>query len=193
MNLRTRVVATRVVAGAAAGAMGSLLGVAATPANADPSRAHLATATTAAVTGTLKGHAFKGHAFKGQMSHLSASVVNGTVTLSGSLTGPGFPAAGTKFTTEINSVTPVTPGPCRAGPCRPGPCRAGPCRPRSGARSGGRSRRAGLHDLGPRCRGLTSQLAWVGHPRPRTPPHRRWGHRAERVARQRAVQPRGRS
>ena len=105
MNLKSRI-----AAGATAGAMVSLLGVAATPANAAPSRTHSVTATsaatTAAVTGTLEGRAFTG-----QMSNLSASVVNGTATLSGSLKGTGLPAAGTTFTTKINSVSAVDPVP----------------------------------------------------------------------------------
>ena len=101
MNLRTRI-----AAGATAGAMVSLLGVASTPANAAPSRPHLVTATTAAVTGTLEGRAFTG-----RMSNLSASVVNGTATLSGSIKGTGLPAAGTTFTTTVDSVTVPVPDP----------------------------------------------------------------------------------
>jgi len=101
MNLRTRI-----AAGATAGAMVSLLGVASTPANAALSRPHLVTATTAAVTGTLEGRAFTG-----RMSNLSASVVNGTATLSGSIKGTGLPAAGTTFTTTVDSVTVPVPDP----------------------------------------------------------------------------------
>ena len=101
MNLRTRI-----AAGATAGAMVSLLGVASTPANAAPSRPHLVTATTAAVTGTLEGRAFTG-----RMSNLSASVVNGTATLSGSIKGTGLPAAGTTFTTTVDSITVPVPDP----------------------------------------------------------------------------------
>ena len=103
MNIKTRI-----AAGATAGAMVTLLGVAATPANAAPLRSDLvtATATTAAVTGTLQGRAFTG-----QMSNLSASVVNGTATLSGSIKGTGLPAAGTMFTTSVDSVTVPVPDP----------------------------------------------------------------------------------
>jgi len=101
MNLRTRI-----AAGATAGAMVSLLGVASTPANAALSRPHLVTATTAAVTGTLEGRAFTG-----RMSNLSASVVNGTATLSGTIKGTGLPAAGTTFTTTVDSVTVPVPDP----------------------------------------------------------------------------------
>ena len=101
---------TRIAAGATAGAMVSLLGLATTPANAAPSRTHLVTAT-AAVTGTLEGRAFTG-----RMSNLSASVVNGTATLSGSLKGTGLPAAGTMFTTEITSVSAVDPVPAPVAP-----------------------------------------------------------------------------
>jgi hypothetical protein len=113
MNLRTRI-----AAGATAGAMVSLLGVASTPANAAPSRPHLVTATTAAVTGTLEGRAFTG-----QMSNLSASVVNGTATLSGTVKGTGLPAAGTTFTTAIDSVSAVDPVPAPA-PVAPAPAPA---------------------------------------------------------------------
>src|SRR6187397_1494633 len=91
---------TRIAAGATAAAMVSLFGIAATPANAAPFRADLVTAPTAAVTGTLEGRAFTG-----QMSNLTASVVNGTATLSGSIKGTGLPAAGTTFTTAVDSVT----------------------------------------------------------------------------------------
>ena len=101
MNIKTRI-----AAGATAGAMVSVLGVAATPANAAPPRTRLVTATTADVTGTLDGRAFKG-----QMSNLSASVVNGTAMLSGTLKGTGLPAAGTMFTTAIDSVTVPAPDP----------------------------------------------------------------------------------
>jgi len=66
----------------------------------------LVTATTAAVTGTLEGRAFTG-----RMSNLAASVVNGTATLSGSIKGTGLPAAGTTFTTTVDSVTVPVPDP----------------------------------------------------------------------------------
>jgi hypothetical protein len=97
---------TRIVAGAAAGAMVSVLGLTSAPANAATSVTASKTATTATVTGTLEGRAFSG-----QMSHLSASVVAGTPMLSGTITGPGLPAAGTSFTTPIDSVTAVDPVP----------------------------------------------------------------------------------
>ena len=109
---------TRIAAGATAGAMVSLLGVAAVPANAAPSRTHLVTATSTAVTGTLKGRAFKG-----QMSNLSASVVNGTPTISGTVKGTGLPAAGTTFTTAVDSVSAVDPVPAPA-PVAPAPAPA---------------------------------------------------------------------
>jgi hypothetical protein len=119
MSLRTRI-----AAGTTAGAMVTLLGVAATPANAAPSRTHLSrthlvtATTTTAVTGTLKGRAFTG-----QMSNLSASVVNGTATLSGSIKGTGLPAAGTTFTTAVDSVSAVDPVPAPA-PVAPAPAPA---------------------------------------------------------------------
>ena len=113
MNLKTRI-----AAGTTAGAMVALLGVAVTPANAAPSRTHLVTATTTAVTGTLEGRAFTG-----QMSNLSASVVNGTPTLSGTVKGTGLPAAGTRFTTAVDSVSAVDPVPAPA-PVAPAPAPA---------------------------------------------------------------------
>ena len=115
MNLRTRI-----AAGATAGAMVALLGVAATPANAAPSRTHLVTpTTTAAVTGTLQGRAFTG-----RLSNLSASVVNGTATLSGSIKGTGLPAAGTTFTTAVDSVTVPVPDPVTVPVPAPAPVTA---------------------------------------------------------------------
>ena len=115
MNLKTRI-----VAGAAAGAMIGALGLAATPANAAPANPATSvtaseTAITASVTGTLKGRAFKGH-----LSHLSASTIKGVPTLTGSIKGTGLPAAGTLFTTEINSVSAVDPIPVPA-PVAPPP------------------------------------------------------------------------
>jgi hypothetical protein len=77
------------------------------------------TATTAAVTGTLEGRAFTG-----QMSNLSASVVNGTPTLSGSIKGTGLPAAGTTFTTAIDSVTVPVPDPVTVPVPAPAPVTA---------------------------------------------------------------------
>jgi len=97
MNFRTRGTAV-----ATAAAMASVFGLMGTPANAAPS----ASQAQAVVTGTLDGRAFTG-----QVSNLSASVVNGTAVLSGSITGTGLPAAGTTFTTSIDSVTAVDPVP----------------------------------------------------------------------------------
>ena len=115
MNLKTRI-----AAGATAGAMVSLLGITATPATAAPSRTHLVTATTTAATTTAVTGTLKGRAFTGQMSNLSASVVNGTTTLSGSIKGTGLPAAGTTFTTAVDSVSAVDPVPAPA-PVAPAP------------------------------------------------------------------------
>ena len=119
MNLRTRS-----AAGVTAAAMASIFGLTGTPANAAPSvpstgAAVQQVATTLAVTGTLQGRAFTG-----QMSNLAASVAAGTATLSGSIKGTGLPAAGTMFTTEIESVTveaPVPPAPVPVAPVPPVP------------------------------------------------------------------------
>jgi hypothetical protein len=106
MNLKTRS-----AAGVTAAAMASIFGLAGAPANAAaPATQGQAVAAvqqgTLAVTGTLEGRAFRG-----QMSDLSASVVGGTPMLSGTITGTGLPAAGTSFTTAIDSVTAVDPVP----------------------------------------------------------------------------------
>lgn len=57
--------------------------------------------TTLPVTGTLPG----GEAFTGALSNLTTSVVDGVVTLSGTITGTGLPAGGTTFTAPIQDIT----------------------------------------------------------------------------------------
>lgn len=57
--------------------------------------------TTLPVTGTLPG----GEAFTGALSNLTTSVVDGVVTLSGTITGTGLPAGGTSFTAPIQDIT----------------------------------------------------------------------------------------
>ena len=58
-------------------------------------------ATTLPVTGTLSGNT----AFTGSLSNLTASVVNGVVQLSGTITGTNLPAGGTTFTAPLQGVT----------------------------------------------------------------------------------------
>lgn len=57
-------------------------------------------ATTQAVTGTLPD----GSAFTGQISNLTARTVDGVLTLTGTITGTGLPAAGTPFTTTVTDL-----------------------------------------------------------------------------------------
>ena len=57
--------------------------------------------TTISVSGTLAD----GNAFTGQLRHLTTSTVNGTLELSGTITGTGLPAGGTTFTAPIRSLT----------------------------------------------------------------------------------------
>lgn len=105
MNLSTRGTAISTAA-----VMASALALASTPANAAPS----ASQVQAVVSGTLDGRAFTE-----QMSNLRASVVNGTATLSGSLTGTGLPAV-TPFTATIGSITALPdPGAMPAMPAMP--------------------------------------------------------------------------
>ena len=58
-------------------------------------------ATTIPVTGTLPDS----NAFTGRLRHLTTSTVNGTLELSGTITGSGLPAGGTTFTAPIRSLT----------------------------------------------------------------------------------------
>ena len=58
-------------------------------------------ATTLPVSGTLPD----GTAFAGSLSNLTSSVVDGVLTLSGTITGTGLPAGGTEFTAPIQDVT----------------------------------------------------------------------------------------
>jgi hypothetical protein len=108
MRLRTKI-ATAGTALAMIGAVGILPGAAA--ANAAPASRAAApqaqpAATTLPVTGTLPD----GTAFTGQLSNLTASVVNGVLQLSGTITGTGLPAGGTTFTAPIQDL--VTPNGC---------------------------------------------------------------------------------
>lgn len=100
MMLRTKLVGTS-TAVVLAGALGL---VPAATANAAPAptaaTAAVPAATTLPVTGTLAD----GTAFTGQLSNLSTSVVNGVLTLSGTITGTGIPAGGTAFSTPIQSL-----------------------------------------------------------------------------------------
>lgn len=109
MRLRTRI-ATAGTALAMIGAVGILPGAAAANAAPGGSKAARPTAqptqTTLPVTGTLPG----GTAFTGALSNLTTSVVNGVLTLTGTITGTGLPAGGTTFTAPIQNL--VTPNGC---------------------------------------------------------------------------------
>jgi hypothetical protein len=102
MKLRTRIAGAG-TALAVAGALGVLPGAAA--ANAAPAGPAAAAARPAApsavpVTGTLPD----GTAFTGRLSNLNASVVNGALQLSGTITGTGLPAAAATFTAPVQDV-----------------------------------------------------------------------------------------
>ncbi|MFQ6171293.1 ABC transporter substrate-binding protein [Oryzobacter sp. R7] len=56
--------------------------------------------TTLPVTGTLPD----GTQFTGALSNLTTSVVDGVLTLSGTITGTGLPAGGTTFTAPIQDL-----------------------------------------------------------------------------------------
>lgn len=100
MMLRTKLVGTS-TAIVLAGALGL---VPAATANAAPApqaaTAAVPAATTLPVTGTLAD----GTAFTGQLSNLSTSVVDGVLTLSGTITGTGIPAGGTTFTAPVQDL-----------------------------------------------------------------------------------------
>jgi len=88
-----------------AGTLGVLPGAAAAsaaPQAAAPAAARAAqpAATAVPVTGTLPD----GTAFTGQLSNLTTSVVNGVLTLTGTITGTGLPAGGTAFSAPIQDL-----------------------------------------------------------------------------------------
>ena len=67
---------------------------------ATPGRAW-ATARNVDVTGTLSD----GAAFVGQLSHVSASVVDGELMLFATLVGPGLPVDGARLTAPVHQLT----------------------------------------------------------------------------------------
>ena len=102
MLLRTKIAGAG-TALVVAGTLGVLPGAAA--ANAAPQAPAAAAAqkplpSAVPVTGTLPD----GTAFTGQLSNLTASVVNGALQLSGTITGTGLPAGGTPFTAPIQDL-----------------------------------------------------------------------------------------
>lgn len=105
MMLRTRMVSTG-TAVVLAGALGVLPGAAAASAAPAATPAGMAAAkpapTTQTVTGTVTNAAGATTIFTGQISNLTASVVNGVLMLSGTLTGTGLPAAGVPFTLPLD-------------------------------------------------------------------------------------------
>lgn len=96
MSLRNKLIgaaATTVLAGTVA----IMPAVAeAAPANTAPA-AHKVATTTQPVTGTLSD----GSAFTGAFSDLHTKVVNGVLTLTGTLTGTGLPAGGQQFSQAL--------------------------------------------------------------------------------------------
>ena len=81
-----------------AGTIGLLPG--AMSAHAASSAGSVAAAAVKPVAGAIRvtGTLANGTAFTGQLSTLSTSVVNNVLTLTGTITGTGLPAAGTTFT-----------------------------------------------------------------------------------------------
>jgi hypothetical protein len=102
MISRTKLIGTG-TAVLAAGALGLMPGAAtATAAAQAPTAVSAAVpaATTLPVTGTLAD----GSAFSGQVSNLTASVVDGVPTITGTITGTGLPATGTTFSAPIEGL-----------------------------------------------------------------------------------------
>jgi hypothetical protein len=71
----------------------------AAPAPTKPA-AHKVASTTQPVTGTLAD----GTEFSGTISNLHSKVVDGVLTLTGTITGTGIPAGGTPFTSQVQNV-----------------------------------------------------------------------------------------
>ena len=106
--LKTKTVRTGTAALVLVGAVGFGPGLAAaSAASAAPHAVQAAqpAATTLPVTGTLPD----GTVFTGALSDLTTSVVDGVLTLSGTITGTGLPAGGTDFTAPIQDLA-VTDG-----------------------------------------------------------------------------------
>ena len=103
MNMRTKLIgtSTALVVGASLGLMPATAATAA-PRTAAPAAAVAPAATTLPVTGLVNGLPFTG-----SLSNLTASVVNGVLQVSGTITGTGLPAAGTPFTAPITSLVPT--------------------------------------------------------------------------------------
>jgi hypothetical protein len=73
--------------------------------------------TTVSVTGTIVGSSpANPEAFTGQLSDLSVTMLNGAPALTGTLTGTGLPATGTKISTLVNPVTAAAPNTSLAAP-----------------------------------------------------------------------------
>jgi hypothetical protein len=105
--LKNKTVRTGTAALVLVGALGFGPGLAAASAAPTPRAAAAAqpAATTLPVTGLVNGAAFTG-----ALSNLTTSVVNGVLTLSGTITGTGLPTGGVPFTTPIQDLT--TPAGC---------------------------------------------------------------------------------
>lgn len=98
MSLRNKLIAagaTTVIAGTVA-LMPATIAEAA-PSNTAPAASKVAS-TTQPVTGTLSN----GSAFTGAISDLQTKVVNGVLTLTGTLTGTGLPSSGQQFSQALN-------------------------------------------------------------------------------------------
>jgi len=90
----------------ASAAVAALMGIgpAAIEANAAPPSPPAGVGQTAASTLPVTGTLADGTAFTGSLSDLTTQVVNGVLTLTGTLSGSGLPAGGTTFSTPIQAV-----------------------------------------------------------------------------------------
>lgn len=111
MPLRNKIVgaaATAVLAGTVAILPATIAEAA--PAQSAPAASKVAS-TTLPVTGTLAD----GSTFTGALSNLSTRVVNGVLTLTGTITGTGLPAGGAQFTQalNVNQLAAANPDACQ--------------------------------------------------------------------------------
>lgn len=90
-----------IIGAAVAGLLGFTAPIAASAAPPDQVATKQVAATTLPVTGTLPD----GSTFTGAIGDLTATVVDGVTTITGTLTGTGLPAGGVDFTAPVDSLT----------------------------------------------------------------------------------------
>lgn len=103
MTLRKRIASVGTAA-VVAGTLGLLPG--AMSAHAAPSSPAASAVNAKKMTGSIPvtGTLPTGQAFTGQLSNLTTSVVDGVLTMSGTITGTSLPAAGTTFSAPIQNL-----------------------------------------------------------------------------------------